>query len=319
MHDFKQEFTTLQYIVAHGKNILLVAHTRPDPDAVGSVLALKEYLEELNITVEIACYSPFPEFLINMLDGHFSHPDDLDLLSYDVVIGCDSVDRGFADIIDQVNDDCVTVAIDHHHDIVLDADLLIIDPTYAATCEILYEYFIFIDLIITKEIATTLLLGILGDTGGFQHANTSAHVMKAAADLMQHGADTSCIMERVFANKKIETLKLWGTALEKARLNTETGMIVTALTTEDLHGEEPTSEDIKEVASILSTVPDTKYSLIIFQISEDRIKASLRAQKGAGVDVSKIAHQFGGGGHPLASGFELDGKIIDHDGEWEIV
>lgn len=319
MHAFKQEFTTLQYIVSQAKRVLLVAHTRPDPDAVGSVLSLKYYLEQKNIHVDIACYSPFPEFLINMLDGHFSHPDDLDLSSYDVIIGCDSVDRGFGNIVGQVSDDCVSVAIDHHHDIDLSVDVFIVDPKYAATCEILYAYFIFDDVIISKEIATTLLLGILGDTGGFQHSNTSAHVMKAAADLMQHGADTSCIMERVFANKKIETLKLWGTALEKARLDSKTGMIVTALTSEDLNGQEPTSEDIKEVASILSTVPNTKYSLIIFQISPERIKASLRAQKDAGVDVSEIAHQFGGGGHPLASGFEMDGKIIDHDGEWEIV
>lgn len=319
MQPFRKEFKTLQYIVAHARKILLVAHTRPDPDAVGSVLAMKYYLQDCGVDADIACYSPFPEFLREMLQEHFLQPEELDATAYDVVIGCDSVDRGFSDVIKDLSADCVTVAIDHHHDIAVAVDLRIIDPAYAATCEIIYEYFKASDVKITKKIATPLLLGILGDTGGFHHANTSAHVMKVAADLMHSGADTTRIMERAFANKRIETLKLWGVALEKARLNRETGMIVTALTSEDLGGEAPTSEDIKEVASILSTVPDTRYSLIIFQIDDNRIKASLRAQKDSGVDVSSIAREFGGGGHPLASGFEMSGTIISKDDEWEII
>ncbi len=73
------------------------------------------------------------------------------------------------------------------------------------------------------------------------------------------------------------------------------------------------------MASILNTVPGTKFSLVLSQRDENTVKGSLRSEEYKGVDVSEIAHKFGGGGHKLASGFELRGKIIETEDGWEIV
>ncbi len=319
---FPKEFHTLDYVLRHAEHVLLFAHTRPDLDAVGSVLALRAYLlKYYHVRVTIGCYSSFPAFLAPLLGSHiFVHPHDLSLEQYDVAIGCDSVDRGFAQIVPRLPKRCVSVAIDHHHDITLSTDIRIIDATYASTTEILYRFMRDLRREMTPYIATALLTGIVGDTGVFQHANTQAHTLTAAADLIRKGASVAKIVRTTFANQKITTLNLWGRALAGARFFEDTGLIVTAITTEDTHGRMPSSEEIKEVATILANVPGVRASLFLFQATPDRIKASIRAPKDAHIDVSAIAHQFGGGGHPLASGFEIPGKLMTlPEGGWKVV
>jgi phosphoesterase RecJ-like protein len=136
---------------------------------------------------------------------------------------------------------------------------------------------------------------------------------------MKKGAPISRIVDMVFTNKKISTLKLWGKAFEKAKINPQNGMIATVLTEEDISNCEASTEDIAQVASILNTVPGTKFSLILSQREGDNIKGSLRSEEYKGVDVSEIAHKFGGGGHKLASGFEIEGKIVETENGWKII
>ena len=319
MQQFAKEFKTLNYIFKKAENVLLVAHSHPDGDTAGSVLALKEHLKKEACEVDIVCFDPFPSFLTEITTETFEFPAHLDLKKYDVVIGCDSVERGFDQIISQISPAAVTVIIDHHPDINLKADVIIIDSARSSTCEIIYEYLIFSKIKIDKNIATFLMIGILSDTGNLQHANTSTRVMEIASDLLKKGASFSKIIKATLASKKISTLKLWGRAFEKARINPKNGMIATVLTKEDITECEATTEDIGQVASILNTVPGTKFSLILSERENGVVKGSLRSEKYKGVDVSEIAHRFGGGGHKLASGFEVKGEIVETKDGWEIV
>lgn len=319
MSKFKTQFNTLLYVIKKSHKILLVAHSSPDGDTAGSVLAMEEYLTRLGKIVDIACYDPFPSFLENLTEKRFSFPQHLILNQYDAVIGCDSVERGFNLIQKELPEKTVTTVIDHHPDISIDADIVIIDSKKSSTCEIIYEYFQQHDIAITKNIATYLMIGILSDTGNFQHANTTTAVMEIASVLMKKGASSSKIIEATFTNKKLSTLKLWGLAFEKARIKKENGMIVTVLTKKDIMQCSATSEDIGQVASILNTVPGTKFSLVLSERDGGFVKGSLRSEEYKDIDVSAIAHQFGGGGHKLASGFEVKGTIKETADGWEIL
>jgi phosphoesterase RecJ-like protein len=319
MKSFIKEFATLNYIINKSSKVLLFAHTGPDGDTVGANLALKEYIESLGKKADIACVDPFSEYLKSLFCEEFIHPDKVDISLYDAVIACDSVERGFSDIIPKLSQDQATVIIDHHPDIIIQGDVNIIDSSISSVCELVYRFFSFCNLKISKEIATYLMVGILGDTGNLQHSNTSPYVMNIASDLMKKGAPISKIVDTIFANKKISTLKLWGRAFEKAKINSDSGMIVTVITKEDIEKCEASTEDIAQVASILNTVPGTKYSLILSQRDENTVKGSLRSEEYKGTDVSEIAHKFGGGGHKLASGFEVKGKIVETEEGWEIV
>ncbi len=311
MQLFDSEFHTLSYIIAKAERILLVAHNRPDPDTVGANLALEEHLRSLGKHVDIACFNPFPDTLKSLAEKTFFHPDQLDLKNYDAVIASDSVDRGFDAIIDSFQENQVIVLIDHHPDIHLQADVVMIDAEYSSTSELLYLFFTATDVPISKSMATMLLMGILFDTGGFQHGGVSPQVMEIASELMKKGAPLSKIAQTIFTNKNISALKLWGKAFEKARFNDKNGMLVTAVTQEDIAECHASAEDIYQVASILSTVPDAKFAMVLSERDPKTVRASLRSMEHHGVDVSAIAHQFGGGGHKLASGFEVPGKIIE--------
>lgn len=318
MKKFAQEFHTLNFAIKESEKILLFAHSRPDGDTSGSVLALKEYLKNLGKKADIACLDPFPDFLKPLSEEQFRSPDNLNLSEYNLIIACDSVERGFAKIQPKLTENQVTAIIDHHPDITIASDITIVDSEFSSVCEIIYEFFVFNKIEITKPMATFLLLGILSDTGTFQHANTTARVMEIASSLMKRGATISKIIETTISNKKISTLKLWGKAFEKAKINPKSGMIVSVLTKKDLEECNAGNEDIAQVSGILNTVPGTKFSLILSEREDGVIKGSLRSEEYKGVDVSAIAHQFGGGGHKLASGFEVKGKIMETENGWEI-
>jgi phosphoesterase RecJ-like protein len=318
MSKFAKEFNTLNYAIRGSQDILLFAHTRPDGDTVGSVLALKEYINVLGKNVDVACFDQLPDYLTTLSDVSFIHPDNLDLKKYKLIIATDSVERGFEKILPQINDDQVTVIIDHHPDITISGDITIIDSTYSSVCEMVYDFFASNNLAITREISTFLMLGIIADTGVLQHSNTTSHVLGIISELMKKGAPMGKIINATFNSKKISTLKLWGRAFERARVNQDNGMITSVLTQEDIKEFGATTEDIAQVATILNTVPGTKFALILSERDDGIIKGSLRSEKYKGVNVSKLAAQFGGGGHELASGFEIKGKIVETEDGWKI-
>lgn len=316
---YPQQFNTLNFVIKESQDILLFAHSRPDSDTVGSVLALHEYIKSLGKNVDIACTDPYPTYLENLAPNYFNFPSTLNLKKYNLVIATDSVERGFQKIINEFSERQVIVLLDHHPDITIKGDINIIDPNYSSVCEIIYDFLEFNKIKLTRNISTFLLLGILGDTGIFQHSNTTAHVMEIASNLMKNGAPITKIINIAFSNKNISTLKLWGRAFEKAKINPENGMIVSVLTQKEMDDCGATSDDIAQVSGILNTVPGTKFALILSERNDGIIKGSLRSEEYKGVDVSRIAAMFGGGGHKLASGFEIRGKIVETENGWQIV
>jgi phosphoesterase RecJ-like protein len=162
-------------------------------------------------------------------------------------------------------------------------------------------------------------MGILADTGKLQHSNTNPKVMHAAAELLNRGALVSKIFKTISSGNNFSTLKIWGKALEKAKINPKTGMIVTAITKKDLEECNASHEDTSEISSILNTVPETSFSLVLSERNDGVVKGSLRSEKYKGVDVSEIAHKFGGREHKLARGFEIKGKIKETKDGWEVV
>ncbi|OGI18194.1 MAG: hypothetical protein A3J06_04030 [Candidatus Moranbacteria bacterium RIFCSPLOWO2_02_FULL_48_19] len=318
MQNFDSEFHTLEYIILKSKRVLLFAHSRPDPDTVGANLALTEYVKNCGKHVDIACFDAFPDTLKSLREEIFFHPDQLDLGSYDAVIACDSVDRGFDKIVEALAPEQVVVLIDHHPNINITGDVMMIDAEYSSSSELVYLFFSAIHTKVTKSMATMLLMGILFDTGSFQHGGVSPQVMEIAADLVRKGAPLAKITKVIFTNKNIAALKLWGRAFEKAHFNQKNGMLVTAITKKDVEECRASVEDIYQVTSILSAVPDAKFALVLSERAGNIVRASLRSMEQHGVDVSAIAEQFGGGGHKLASGFEIHGKLVETQDGWMV-
>ena len=319
MRDFSKEWKTLRYVTDNASRVLLFAHSRPDPDTVGANIALKYFLEQTGKKVDIGCFDAFPQNLHSLFEAEFLHPDLLNLDSYDAIIACDSVDRGFDKVLPRLKSETVTVLIDHHPDISLSGDVVIIDPEYSSSSELVYLFLQSAGVTPTKPIATALLLGLMFDTGAFQHANVTAQVMRIASELMQYGAPANKIAELIFSKKKVAALKLWGKAFERARLHPHSGLLTTIITQQDVDECEAMVDDIYQVTTILSAVPEAKYVLVLSERDGGMVRGSLRSLEHHAVDVSAIAKTLGGGGHKLASGFEVPGKIIETDYGWQVI
>jgi phosphoesterase RecJ-like protein len=318
VYKFAKEFNEIKRELEKAKKVLLVAHARPDGDTIGSVFVLREFLRNsFKKNADVTCLDPFPEYFKEIFGGaDFLNPTEIDVSGYDLIIGCDAVERGFEKIVSEKEKGQKIILIDHHPHLEMKKivpDIVVSDENYSAVCEILFEFFDFHRVEISKSMATYLLTGILGDTGIFQHANTTPRVMEITAALMRKGAPLSKIIQLSFKSKRLETLKLWGRALERARINEKTGAIMSYVTKEDLEELGATSEDISSVAEILNTVSEAKFSLVLMEKDDNRIKGSLRSEWYKNVDVSEIARGLRGGGHRLASGFEIVGKLVKNE------
>lgn len=314
-YKFAREFNQIKKELENARRVLLVAHSRPDDDTAGAVFVLAEYLEkELGKKADVVCADPLPEYLAEIFEKEdFAHPEKIETKDYDLLIGCDAIERSFEKIVTKKYTGQKVIIVDHHPSAELKkvkADVVVTDENYSSVCEILYDFFDFHRIEITKKMATYLLAGILYDTAAFQHANTSARVMEVAAELMRRGAPMSKIIRMTFKNKKLATLKLWGRAMDRAEINEKTGAIMSFITKEDMEELGMEEDGVGRIAELLNTVSGTKFSLVLIEKGKNKVKGSLRSEWYKNVDVSQIARQFRGGGHKLASGFEIAGKIV---------
>lgn len=320
MDTFETQFRNIRFVIRNSNRILLFAHSRPDADTVGANIALQEHIKSLGKHADIACFDQVPGFAKDLFPNvSFIQPEKLDFRTYDAVIAADSINRGLDKVRDKISERSVTVLIDHHPIDNPAADIIVIDPSISSASEIVFLYLRDNTKRISKNIATALLLGILGDTGNLQHSCTTPQTFAAASYLIQNGARLSKITSTVFSNNKISTLNLWGKALSRAQINPNNGMIFAAITEADIRElGNPSTEDLYIASELLNHVPDAKFSLLFYQIGENLIRGSLRTEPHKGVDVSAIAKSFGGGGHKYASGFEIPGRIIETSSGWEI-
>ncbi len=320
MQDFSSEFRNLSYVIRNAERILLFAHTRPDPDTIGANIALREYIRSIGKSADIACFDRLPSFAAGLFPGIvFRNPDDIDPSRYDAIIASDSVDRGFHLIREKIPEETVIALIDHHPNIQVQGDIRVIDTGFSSSAEIVFSFFQSQGIELTPKTATPLLMGILEDTGNLQHSCTTPATFAAVSTLIQKGGQLQKITEGIFSNNEMSTLKLWGKALARARINQSNKMIYSAITGEDIRElGNPSTENLRIASTMLNAVPDTKFSLLLYQIKPDTVRGSFRSEPHKEVDVSAIAKTLGGGGHALAGGFEIKGRIVEMADGWEI-
>jgi bifunctional oligoribonuclease and PAP phosphatase NrnA len=312
---FSKEFNQIKKELEKSQRVLLIAHPRPDGDTAGSVFVLKEYLEKnLKKRVSVVCSDPLNEHLAMVFgEEKFLDPAEVEVKNHDLIIGCDAVERGVEKIVGRKMKGQKMILIDHHPTVEMkriDPDIVVADENASSVCEILFDFFDFHRIELSRKMATYILTGILHDTAVFQHANTTAKVMEIAAELMRRGAPMNKIVQATFKDKKIETLKLWGRAMDRAEINSNTGAIISFITQEDMEEFGMEEDSVGRIAELLNTVSGTKFSLVLIEKDKDKVKGSLRSEWYKNVDVSEIARKFRGGGHKLASGFEIRGKIV---------
>ena len=323
MEFLEEKFESLKQAFDNIRNPLLIIHPRPDVDALGSSFALAKFLKEKQGSKKIDIFSiDEPSKDATVLFPVHEITYDFQVDKYDALVFLDRVDLyyklGVSEILKSQPKPPRILAIDHHPNSFIPKALTLLDTKAAATSEIIFRFFDHVQYEFDSKVAQYLLNGIYADTGGFRHNNTTPKSLEIASQLMRKGASITKVNRALFANKSLNTLKLWGIALERARVNPKTGMAVSFITKEDLKRCGATSHDLDGISEILNTISDSKFSLVLSERARDKIKASLRSEEYKKVDVSEIARQFMGGGHKLASGFEIKGRLRQVGDSWII-
>lgn len=313
------EIALLRDLLTASTRVLVTTHRRPDGDAVGSVLAMHRALRTRGIDVTAHTPDPPPPFL-RFLPAH----DELThapgpITDYDLAIALDHSELGRTGLAERLLAAHIpVVAIDHHATADRRASVALIIPEAAATCEILCALLPLIGLPCDASTATCLLTGLVTDTGSFQHANTSARVLATAGRLLELGADLRAVVTHAFGQRPLPALRIAGRALERLAINPTTGAVISVVTHEDLQACGASEHDLAGVVNVLNTLPEASFSLLITEYEKGKLSGSLRTEPEQAIDVSSIAQKFGGGGHTLASGFEVAGRLVRDPEGWRI-
>jgi phosphoesterase RecJ-like protein len=303
-------------LIKKSEKIFLTTHEGTDGDDLGSLLALKFFLTQIGKQAESAVKGGVPNNLV-FLPGSSQVKDHFEEKDFDLIIifGCNKLERtGFGQLKKQT---ASMINFDHHPDNSNFATINIVDAKTSAVAELVYYFLKFADAEINKEIATVLLTGIFTDTGGFKHSNTTAEALEVAAELLKKGARIDKIALQTMGRKRPTAIRAWAKGLENARFDPEKRMVFSVLAEDDLKEIGASDEDLDGFVELLNNMPQARFALLLRQDGEV-VKGSLRSEPHKKVDVSKIARSFGGGGHKLASGFKLKGKITQKNGIWRI-
>jgi len=275
--------------------ICIYRHVRPDGDAVGSQLGLRQWINDNFPTKEVKImgletFDTYP--YIDEVDDEFIKN------SLGIILDCSNTAR----IDDERYINSLKIIRYDHHPLVEEfGDGWLIETQKASTCELLATIFFeetYKDYKVTKECAEYLYSGMLTDTLNFKTVNCSAHTLHMAAKLADTGINISDLSVRMFDMSQ-ERYQIRTKVRNYYRY--EDGLCYVYLKENDLKEIGIDSSVAKICVSEFSSVRDFKIWCIIAYNAEDRMfEGSLRSKKG--YIINDIAQNHGGGGHPNASG-----------------
>ena len=285
--------------LAAAQHVAVVSHERPDGDAVGSLLAVTLALRAAGKRVDAVLLDGLPS-RFRFLPGAATIRRDLtpgvDLL---LTVDCSTFDR-----LGLPPDLHPAINIDHHPANTRFAEVNLIEPKASATAEVLFDLAPRLGWTLDAEVATNLLTGILTDTIGFRTSSTTPRVLQVAAELVERGAALTEVYEKALNQHNLPALRYWSLGL--GRLECRDGLAWCALTLEDRRSSGYRGNDDADLINLMGTIEGVRIALIFVEQTGGRTKISWRSREG--INVARVAEQFGGGGHDLASGAMLGGE-----------
>lgn len=290
-------------LINEAQSITVLTHERPDADAVGSLLAISLALEERGKQVSPVMAEGIPgryAFLPGGSKVGTALQAETDLT---IVVDCAELTRtGFPESDIPGGAD---INIDHHPTNRSFARLNIVETQAAATTEILFNLMSEIAWPISPDVAADLMAGLLSDTIGFRTSSVTPATFVVASELLRLPIPYVELYQRLLNRRGFDAVRYWGGGLSK--LQRVDGLIWTTLTLADRVSAGYSGSGDADLVDILTTIDGAEMVLVFVEQAEGRVKVSWRSLNG--VDVSRLAEQFGGGGHAPAAGATISGDM----------
>lgn len=287
--------------IQKAQHIGLTTHIRPDGDAIGSLLGMGLALEVAKKDVQMVLRDGVSQTFRHLAgNDQIKRAFETDCDLY-IALDCSDLRRTGG----VLGDKPVGISIDHHITNENFGELNFVCPDAVATAAILAEKLPAWGLSINRDIASALLTGILSDSIGFRTSNTTPQSLRLAANLMDQGANITELYNKALLNRSYEATSYWGCAL--SRMQREGTLVWTSLTLADRKLSGYQGNDDADLTNVLSSIDPLDIAVLFVEQKPDQVKVSWRAR--AGLDISPLATSFGGGGHPAASGADINGSL----------
>ncbi|MDR1385911.1 MAG: bifunctional oligoribonuclease/PAP phosphatase NrnA [Planctomycetaceae bacterium] len=300
-------------LIDNAQRFLLTAHIRPDGDCIGCELAMAAILRQLGKEVRILNVDPVPPDL-KFLDGSDkieildAFHDSTWLETADVILVLDTISwmqlGRMKPILQQHKArDGKIIAIDHHA-IGDDIGAIVFSNDHAeATGRLVFEASQQLKtrgVRMTPEIATAIFTSLTTDTGWFRFSSVTAETLAVASELIAAGATPHVVYNHLYEQESAGKIRLLGRALAKVELHGDGKLAFTNIRIDDFNQAGAASGDSEDIINQTLEIGGTKMALIVVEQRTGGFKISFRSR--CAVDCSKIAAQFGGGGHRQAAG-----------------
>jgi len=293
---------TLCDIIRAGSSFLLVTHVEPDGDGIGAALALAHALRQLRKSARVWLPKGVPDkyrFLPGTDEVVLEGGPEPTVL----VLDCDNAER-LGEALPTVRQCERVVNIDHHAATEPFGDVNWLDPASPAAGFQVLQLIRALGAPITREIAVCLYCAVGTDSGFFRYSNTTPELLRAAAELIEAGADPKAIAEATLDRYPPAMVRLAGCALASLTVRLDGSAAVTVLTNED-YGRAGTRQT-EGIIDFLRTVAGVDL-LVLMREDAEGWRVSLRSL--GAVDVGAAVRKLGGGGHAAAAGCTLQGDV----------
>ena len=316
----EQELFRLLQTIRQSRQIVVCAHRGPDGDAVGSSLALADYLQSLGKQVRVVLPNPFPDFLrwlpgshtVQFYQHHESQATAL-LARADLVFCLDFSQPGRLQEMQHavMASKAERVVIDHH----LDPDLAMASQVYSfpslcSTCEAVFRILVQLGAFdqMSKAAASCLYAGMMTDTGNFSYNSNNPDLYIILSELIKKGVDKDRIYTLAMNTSSEDRVRLLGYAMsEKMKVFPEYKAALITLTQDELQRFNYRKGDTESLVNIPLSIPEVQWSVFMREEPE-YIKVSARSQ--GEFAVNRLCETyFSGGGHKNAAGGEYRGSM----------
>ncbi|MBI9048514.1 MAG: bifunctional oligoribonuclease/PAP phosphatase NrnA [Anaerolineaceae bacterium] len=287
--------------IKKAQTIAIAAHIRPDGDAIGSVYGLGIALQEAGKSVQYL----FPDGIatrFHFISGAKNFTKKLEThVDLTITVDCADLERCGG----VFGDRKIDINLDHHKTNTHFAEINLVAPECAATAELLTRQMPAWGLSISQQSATALMCGILTDSQGFATNNTTSATLRYTSVLMDAGANLNDIYDKTLTEKDMKSVRLWGCGLSKIKF--EGGVVWTTITQADRKETNYSGNDDADLVNFMANIADGYVYLLFNEQQNGETKISWRSKPD--IDVSVLAEEYGGGGHPSAAGAEIKDSI----------
>lgn len=286
------------------EDVLILCHKNPDGDTIGCAGALCLALKAVGKNAAVLCSDPIPslyDFMgLELFDSSFTpgFVVAVDVASIQLFGDRNNVQK-YAEHVD--------LCIDHHASNSGYAYETLLDPGAAAACELMIDVIEEMGVPLTPAIADCLYTGISTDTGCFRFSSTTARTHKAAARVMEAGANIEMLNARLFESRSRGRIEIEKMALESLEYFFDGRCAMICLTWDQIVTSGVAGAELEDLTSLPRSIEGVEVGLTLRQQKDGSYRISIRTA--GAVDACAIARHLGGGGHARAAGCEISGNL----------